>query len=222
MSFVNHYLSYFRQLLICHLLSAGHFCRLCYLKVHTGSCPTPFSVVNTCQPAAPAGSVIWKIMQGATPPLLSGVLKGPHPLCCVPFLLPCLLFSGLFCFVLFLQGGGSVCPGGYAGISQGWLWECCVPLICSPVDLRLPSRFGASIWQHRSPPVFSMQCGMERLCTGWGFGVSESHLFLVFSFSSAKCGSSFSGQFLIHGAHVVCFLPLVTILDPPHHIWKAS
>jgi hypothetical protein len=157
-------------------------------------------------------------MQGATPPLLSGVLKGPHPLCCVPFLLPCLLFSGLFCFVLFLQGGGSVCPGGYAGISQGWLWECCVPLICSPVDLRLPSRFGASIWQHRSPPVFSMQCGMERLCTGWGFGVSESHLFLVFSFSSAKCGSSFSGQFLIHGAHVVCFLPLVTILDPPHHI----
>jgi hypothetical protein len=36
------------------------------------------------------------------------------------FSVPCLLFS----FVLFcLQRKGSVCPGGYAGLSQGWLWE---------------------------------------------------------------------------------------------------
>jgi hypothetical protein len=34
-----------------------------------------------------------------------------------------------------------------------------------------------------------------------------------FPFSSAKCGFRFSGRFLIHRAHAVYFLPLVTILD---------
>jgi hypothetical protein len=66
-------------------------------------------------------------------------------------------FQFLVYYSGFLWGGqGSVCLGGYAGLSQGWLWEYCVPLICSPVGLRLPSRFGAGIWWLGSPPVFSV------------------------------------------------------------------
>jgi hypothetical protein len=47
-------------------------------------------------------------------------LQHPVPLCCV------LVFSSLFIvqfFVLFifLWCWESVCPGGYAGLSQGWL-----------------------------------------------------------------------------------------------------
>jgi hypothetical protein len=30
--------------------------------------------------------------------------------------------------VFFLQSGESVFPGGYSGLSQGWLWEYCVML----------------------------------------------------------------------------------------------
>jgi hypothetical protein len=63
-------------------------------------------------------------------------------------------FQFLAYYSVFFVGQGSVCPGGYAGLSQGWLWEHHVPPICSPVGLHLPSRFGASIWQCRSPPVF--------------------------------------------------------------------
>jgi hypothetical protein len=49
------------------------------------------------------------------PPHFSGVLTAFCPLCCV------LVFSPLFIVQFFC--GGSVCPGGYAGLSQGWLGE---------------------------------------------------------------------------------------------------
>jgi hypothetical protein len=54
------------------------------------------------------------------PPSFSGVLSASCPLCCV------LVFSSLFIIqfvLLFLFSRGSVCPGGYAGLSQGWLEE---------------------------------------------------------------------------------------------------
>jgi hypothetical protein len=76
----------------------------------------------------------------------------------------------------------------------------------------LPNRFGASILLHQSPPVFSVQRGMEKLCAGWEFRVLMFRFFLVLF--SAKCGSSISAKFLIYGAHAVCFYTLVTILDP--------
>jgi hypothetical protein len=41
MSFVNCYLPYCRQRFISCLLSVGYFCRLCLLKVHAESCPSP-------------------------------------------------------------------------------------------------------------------------------------------------------------------------------------
>jgi hypothetical protein len=67
------------------------------------------------------------------------------------------LFSSLFFIQFFFPPGRrSNCPGGYAGLSQGWLWGYHMPLICSPVGLHFPSRLGASASLHRSPPGFSI------------------------------------------------------------------
>jgi hypothetical protein len=58
---------------------------------------------------------------------------------------------------------------------------------------------------------FSMLHVVEKLCTGWVFGVLE-FCFLVFFF--CQCGSSVPARFLIYRAHTVCFLLLLAILDP--------
>jgi hypothetical protein len=79
-------------------------------------------------------------------------LRAPCPLCYVSFFSSCLLFS----FFSFFPGQGSVCPGGYADLAQGCLWEYHVLLICSPGGLHLPSRVGAGVWWCGSPPSFSI------------------------------------------------------------------
>jgi hypothetical protein len=50
----------------------------------------------------------------------------------------CLLFRFFFSF---FPGWGSVCPGSYADLAQGCLWEYHVPL-SSPCRPRLPKSFG--------------------------------------------------------------------------------
>jgi hypothetical protein len=52
------------------------------------------------------------------PPSL--VLRAPHPLFYVSFLLLLLLIQVFF---LFFPGWGSICPGGYADLAQGCLWD---------------------------------------------------------------------------------------------------
>jgi hypothetical protein len=93
MSFVDCYLPYFRQQLITSLLLAL----------------LPFQPLFT--------ESLHRDQLLALPPF-SSVLSASCPLCCV------LVFSSLFIqlFFYFLQGG-SVCPGGYAGLSQRWLGE---------------------------------------------------------------------------------------------------
>jgi hypothetical protein len=51
------------------------------------------------------------------PPPFSGVLTVPLPLCCL------FLFSSLLIIQFFFKAEGSVCTGGYASLSQRWLWE---------------------------------------------------------------------------------------------------
>jgi hypothetical protein len=60
-----------------------------------------------------------------------------------------------FVFFLFSLGGGWSVQGGYAELAQGCLWEYCVPL-SSPGGLLLPGQWGAGVWQHESPPRFSI------------------------------------------------------------------
>jgi hypothetical protein len=50
----------------------------------------------------------------------SSVLRTPCPLCYMSFLLLLLIIQF---FSLFFPGWGSVCPGGYADLAQGCLWE---------------------------------------------------------------------------------------------------
>jgi hypothetical protein len=66
------------------------------------------------------------------PPSL--VLRAPRPLCYMSFLLLLLIIQFFFSF---FPGWGSVCPGDYADLAQGCLWEYRVPL-SSPCCLHLP------------------------------------------------------------------------------------
>jgi hypothetical protein len=60
----------------------------------------------------------------------------------------CLLFS-----FSFFSGWGLVCPGGYADLAQGCLWEYCVPL-SSPCGLHLPKWSGLWRLAARKPSWF--------------------------------------------------------------------
>jgi hypothetical protein len=125
MSFVDHYLPYFRQWFIIGPL-------LAFL---------PF------QPLFTEGSHGDQLLAFPSSPVH---LQHPAPLLCVSFQF--LVYSVFF----FLWGRGSVCSGGYAGLSQVWLGEYwCLVLTCWSAKC-LSSRFGASIWQHGSSPVFSV------------------------------------------------------------------
>jgi hypothetical protein len=70
-----------------------------------------------------------------------------------PFNLHSLFIIKVF---FFFAGQGTVCPGDYVDFSQGWLWEYCMTFICSPVGLRLPSRFETGVEWCSSPPDFSV------------------------------------------------------------------
>jgi hypothetical protein len=138
----------------------------------------------------------------APPPSVCSEHPVPSAMC--SFSVPCLLFS-------FFVGQRSVCPGGSAGLSQGWLWENCVPLVCSPFGLCLQAglepasgSMGALLFSQCNVAWRSFVQAGDSGC--WSFDSS-------WWFFSAKCGSSVSAKFLIYGAHAVCLCPLVTILD---------
>jgi hypothetical protein len=145
-------------------------------------------------------------------PSFSGVLRAPPSSAACSFLVPCLLFS----FVLFvcLWSRESVCPGAYAGISQEWLWEYHMPLVCSPVGLLDVSQAGLEPASGGPGALLFSQCNVVQAGVS-GCGSPGSS----WCFFSAKYGSSVSAKFLIYGAHAVCFCILVTILNPPPRIF---
>jgi hypothetical protein len=96
-----------------------------------------------------------------------------HPVLFAMCLFLLMLFSCLFIiqfvFFSFFPGWVLVCPGGYADLAQDCLWEYCM-LLSSPGGLLLHSRLETGVWQGRSPPGFSVYCGVGMLCVGWGCG----------------------------------------------------
>jgi hypothetical protein len=68
----------------------------------------------------------------------SSVLRAPHPLCYISFFLLLLIIQVFFSF---FPGWRSVCPGGYADLAQGCLWEYRVPF-SSPCGPHLPKPSG--------------------------------------------------------------------------------
>jgi hypothetical protein len=134
------------------------------LTVHMGSAPPPLSgshsyklslskVAGRVQQLLPslASLLIYRLPEELPLPH-SLELRTPCPLCYMSFFFSCLF---IIQFGFFLLGWESVCPGGYADLAQGCLWEYHMPLN-SPGGLLLPSRIGAGVWQHRSPPSFSI------------------------------------------------------------------
>jgi hypothetical protein len=78
---------------------------------------------------------------------------------CPTLFITCLFFSFqllvYYSVCFFSPGWESVYPGGYADLAQGCLWEYHM-LLSSPGGLLLPRRLGTGIWQHGSPPGFSI------------------------------------------------------------------
>jgi hypothetical protein len=174
---VNWYPPYFRQQLICHLLSAGYFSGFVYWKF--------------AQSSAPCSSPLLWCAQSTPPSLLH------------------VLFSSLFIILFFSRASVSLSSGlcwFIPGVAVG-LPHAAYLLTCSSVS---PKKVYSLCRVAQEPSCFLSS--VEKLCTGWGAGVSEFCLFLVFF--SANCGSWFSTRFLIYRAHTVCFLPLLAILDP--------
>jgi hypothetical protein len=128
----------------CHTLATIGYLPL---SKHTGGSGTT--------PTSPAGLFIYSSCEGVPLPHSPELRASSLFATCLFFFFSaaCLLFS--LCFSFF-PGQGSVCPGGYADLSQGCLWECRVLLIYSPGGLCLLSRIGADVWQHGSPPGFSI------------------------------------------------------------------
>jgi hypothetical protein len=95
--------------------------------------------------------------QFLAPPLLLWWLTAPRPLCCV------FCFSSLFIIQFFLGGiGESLCPGGYVGLSQKWLWEYYMMLICSPVGLPDVSQAGLEPVSGRAGALLFSQCNVAQ------------------------------------------------------------
>jgi hypothetical protein len=100
-------------------------------------------------------------------------------------------------FGIFLQGRGSVCPEGYAGLSQGWLWECCIMLICSPVGLPDVSQPGLVPASGSMGALLFSQCNVAWRSSIWAGGSGHQSFDSSWCFFSAKCGSNVSARFLI-------------------------
>jgi hypothetical protein len=71
---------------------------------------------------------------------------------CPAFFAMCLFCYCLF-FSFFFPGWGLVCPGGYADLAQGCLWEYCVPL-SSPCGPHIPKLSGRRWLVGRGPSWF--------------------------------------------------------------------
>jgi hypothetical protein len=195
------------SILPCHLtLDVAHWFRRWALW--TTTCPISGNDLSPslCQPFCLSSlcllNVHMEISSLILPPF-SSALAANMPLCCV-FLVPCLLFSffggGLGDHSV--QGALLVYPRG------GWrntIWH--LVLTCWSADC-LPSRFGASIWQHGSPPVVSAWQWFL-----WDRGSGCQSFDSSYCFISAKCGSSVSMRFWSLGSHALCFCTLVAILD---------
>jgi hypothetical protein len=178
-----------------------------------------FSGRETCQPATFAGSVYWKFVQRAAPcssPFLRCAQSIPPSLLHVLFSsLFIIQFFVLFCFVLWsggrsIQGAMLVYPRGGCGSTMCHLFAHL--LVCvSQAGLELPSTSGSM-----GSLLFS-QCNMAWRSFVWAGGSGCWSFANSWWFFPAKCGSSILARFLIYGAHTVCFLPLVAILDPNIH-----
>jgi hypothetical protein len=140
---------HFYKLSHCWLLGVCHrsclFWLACLFTAHVGSGSSPLSCgvflslpllqvfpLLACA-TAPAFSS-WLVVRDFPSPSF-GTQGAPPSLLHVFFV----VIGYYSVFFSFFPGWGSVCPGSYADLAQGCLWECHVPL-SSPCDLHLPKQ----------------------------------------------------------------------------------
>jgi hypothetical protein len=122
----------------------------------------------------------------------------------------CARFQFTVYWSVFLRGR-SVCPGGCAGLSQGWLGE---------FDM-FGHLFGLpNVWQAGLEPVVAAltahlfsQCNVAWRSFPQDRGSGCQSFDSYWCFISTKCDSSISARFWSHRAHAVCFHTQVAILD---------
>jgi hypothetical protein len=83
-----------------------------------------------------------------------------------------------------------------------------------------PTCLGAGIWQGTGALLVS-PCNVKWGCYAWGGGVEESKFCLFSVFFPVKCISSIFPRFYFR-KHAFCFLPLATILESHHTLFKRS
>jgi hypothetical protein len=138
----------------------------------------------------------------------------PYPLFSAQGALPSLLhvfFVVVYSvFFLFFPWVGLVCPGGYADLAQGCLWEYHMPL-SSPCGLHLPKQSGSwhlVVWE---PSWFLRLIWSEDAMGGLGLWRSQSFA-SSWWFFPVRCISRVSPRFYFR-KHAFCFLHLVAILE---------
>jgi hypothetical protein len=173
-------------------------------------CPISGSVVHL--PPTASQLLLWALL----PESLCGELPlPPSPVCskhstlsaACPF-----LFLIYYSVLFFLRGGGQSVQGAILVYPRGGCGNtvCCLfahLLVCiAQAGLEPSSSEGILLFS---------QCNIAWRSFLWvGGSGCQSFAYSWWSFS-AKCGSSITERFLIYGAHTVCFLPLVAILDLP-------
>jgi hypothetical protein len=181
----------------------------------SATCPASGSGLSptSCQhPACPAICLLivhLEISSLPSPPSLAH-FQHSHPLCCV------LVFSSLFLFRCFF-GGGSVCPGDYTGLSQGWMGEYRKTLGAHLFGLSNVSQAGlepAVVVALVAVHLFS-QCNVAWRSFLWARGSACLNFDSPWCFINTKYGSSVSARFWSHRAHTFWFCTLVAFLDLP-------
>jgi hypothetical protein len=174
------------------------------------SFPAPDCWACTAAPTFLPGlfTVPWGI---SSPPFFSA--QGAPPLCYMSLLLLLLIIQVFFSF---FPGWGSVCPGSYADLAQGFLWKYRIQLssLCGP---HFPKSSGCRhLTVARGPSWF-----LHLMWSGDAVrrqGVVEESKFCFFSVVfPVRCISSVSPRFYFR-RHAFCFLPLAAVLEFPLHV----
>jgi hypothetical protein len=171
----------------------------------------------TVQASAFPAFVYWKFAWRSAPyssPLLWCAYSTLPSLLCVSF-------QFLVYYSVFFYGAeeGSVCPGGYADLSQGWLGEYCVMLGAHLFGLPNVSQAVSELAYGSAGALLFSQCNVAWSSFVQAGGSGCLCFDSSWCFFSAKCSSSASARVLIYRAHTVCFCTLVAILDPPPNLW---
>jgi hypothetical protein len=175
----------FSSLQHCLTLDVAHWLRRCFCGSLFALFQAAAHHLPTVSPSVFLDFVYWKFAWRSAPccsPSLWCTQSTSPPLLHIPFQF--LVYYSAFCFCFcfcFLQDKRSVCPGGYDGLSQGWLWEYRMLFICSPVGLLDVSQAGLEPAPGSMGALLFSQCDMAWGTFvwpgGWGCRVFYSSLF---------------------------------------------